>query len=320
MNIVCATDDNFVQHCCIMLVSLLSHNKDVDIYIMTEGLTAEHTRILKEEVDAKGGRVHFCLVQSKLIEDLPLSKQKGLAHISRATYFRLLIADILPIGINRVLYLDCDIVVNDSIKDLWEIDMTGKAIAAVRQIGSGHEAERLGYPIQYGYFNAGVTLLNLDYIRENNVTRKLLSYLNTNSERILYNDQDVLNGALYDSCIHLMPQWNMTALIYTPFLEKRGDKRNGVVINTYNEEKKNAISHRNKPSILHFVSKPKPWDRNCVHPLYDLYFYYADMTINYNGLARQSKFERGFAIMKNKMLVYLSNTKQMIHKTDRTRL
>lgn len=320
MNIVCATDDNFVQHCCIMLVSLLSHNKDVDIYIMTEGLTEEHTRTIEEEVNAKRGRVHFCYVQSKLIENLPLSKQKGLAHISRATYYRLLIADILPIDIHRVLYLDCDIVVNDSIKDLWEIDMTGKAIAAVRQIGSGHEAERLGYPIQYGYFNAGVTLLNLDFFRENKVTEKLLSYLNNNYEKIIYNDQDILNGALYDSCIHLMPQWNMTALIYTPFLEKRGDMRNGVVINTYKEEKENALLHRNKPSILHYVSKPKPWDKNCIHPLYDLYYYYADMTIHFNGLTRQSKFERRFAILKNQMLLYLSNVKQLVRKTDKTRL
>lgn len=320
MNIVCATDDNFVQHCCIMLVSLLCHNKDVDVYIMTEGLIANNRNKIEEEVRVKNGRLHFCYVQGDLIKDLPLSKEKGLTHISRATYYRLLIADILPKEINRVLYLDCDIVVNDSIQELWETDMTGMAIAAVPQIGSGHEAERLGYPIQYGYFNAGVTLLNLDFIRKNNITDKLLSYLKDNSDIIIYNDQDVLNGALYDTCFHLLPQWNMTTLVYTPFLEKRGDKRNGIVINDYKKEKENAISHRNNPSILHYVSKPKPWDKNCIHPLYDLYYYYADMTINYKGLARQTVFERSFAIIKHYLYIFMSNVKQLFYKTDKTRL
>ena len=94
-------------------------------------------------------------MDSTLIDNLPLSKAEGLNHISKATYYRLLIADILPKEIDRVLYLDCDIIVNDSLEELWGIDMTGKAIAASPQIGSGHDCERLGYPIEDGYFNAG---------------------------------------------------------------------------------------------------------------------------------------------------------------------
>ena len=74
MNIVCATDDNFVQHCCIMLVSLLCTNRDVDIYILTEGLTDKNKKIIEDEVLDKGGRLHYCYVDSSLIDNLPLSK------------------------------------------------------------------------------------------------------------------------------------------------------------------------------------------------------------------------------------------------------
>lgn len=320
MNIVCATDDNFVQHCCIMLVSLLCNNKDVNIFILTEGLTDENRCIIEEEVSAKGGHVHFCIVDSSLIENMPMSKVEGLNHISRATYYRLLIADILPQDIDRVLYLDCDIVVNDSLDDFWNIDMTDKAIAAVPQIGSGYECERLGYPIENGYFNAGVTMMNLDYCRSHHITEEMLAYVEQNHDRLRFNDQDVLNGVLYDRCVHMLPQWNMTSACYVYELDKRGDKRNGVVINDYAAAKKNIKERGMNPSIVHYVSRPKPWSNNCVHPLYHLYYDYAKQTLHYTHLIPQDEQQRQKAVRKEHWLSVLSAIKQRIHKTDPTRM
>ena len=320
MNIVCATDDNFVQHCCIMLVSLLCNNKDVDIYIMTEGLKEENRRIIEEEVAAKGGRIHFCLVDSNLIDNLPLSKAEGLNHISKATYYRLLIADILPKDLDRVLYLDCDIIVNDSLDELWTINMTGKAIAASLQIGSGYECERLGYPIEDGYFNAGVTLMNLVFCRENNITAELLKYAMDNHDRLRFNDQDVLNGVLHDRSIHILPQWNMTSACYVYGIDKRGDKRNGIVINDYSAAKEIIRERGMSPCIVHYVSKPKPWSDNCVHPLYHLYYEYAAKTIHYKHLQPQEESARQRAVRKDRLHSILSAIKQRIRKTDPTRM
>lgn len=320
MNIVCATDDNFVQHCSIMLVSLLCNNREVDIYIMTEGLKAENQKIIEEEVVAKGGRVHFCQVDSTLIDNLPLSKAEGLNHISKATYYRLLIADILPKEIDRVLYLDCDIIVNDSLEELWGIDMTGKAIAASPQIGSGHDCERLGYPIEDGYFNAGVTMMNLAYCRDNGITEELLTYASVNHDKLRFNDQDVLNGVLHNRSIHILPQWNMTSACFVYELSKRGDKRNGKVINDYAAAKRNIRERGMNPCIVHYVSKPKPWSDNCVHPLYHLYYEYASKTIHFNYLKPQKKSERQRAIRRDKLHSLLSAIKQRICKTDPTRM
>lgn len=320
MNIVCATDDNFVQHCSIMLVSLLCNNKDIDIYIMTEGLKAENRNIIEEEVAAKGGRVHFCLVESSLIDNLPLSKVEGLNHISRATYYRLLIADILPKEVDRVLYLDCDIIVNASLEELWKIDMTGKAIAASPQIGSGYDCERLAYPIEEGYFNAGVTLMNLAYCRKNGITEELLKYAADNYDKLRFNDQDVLNGVLHNRSIHILPQWNMTSACYVFELDKRGDKRDGRVINDYAAAKANIRERGMNPCIVHYVSKPKPWSDNCVHPLYHLYYDYAAKTIHYNHLRPQDEKERQKAVGKDLINNILSAIKQRIRKTDPTRM
>ena len=212
MNIVCATDNNFVQHCTIMMVSVLSNNPNTVFYVLTDGLTEKNNHILHEEVERLGGTLHICLVDDEQINALPLSKVEGLSHISRATYYRLMISDLLP-DVDKVIYLDCDIVVNGPLNELWDTDISNYAIAAVIQIGHGFEAERLGYPISYGYFNAGVNMLNLKYFREHDIKVALFKYAEDNSDKLLYNDQDILNAVLYDICLHLLPMWNMR-LIY----------------------------------------------------------------------------------------------------------
>lgn len=319
MNIVCATDDNFVQHCSIMLVSLLVNNKDVEVYVLTEGLKAENKEILIEEVERYNGKIHFCIVDTSIVEKFPMPKIGGLNHISRATYYRLLIADLLPKTVHKAIYLDCDMIINHSIEDLWNTNLTGYAMAVSLQIGFGYEAERLGYPINYGYFNAGMNVINLDYFRKNNISQMLIDYIATNYKKIKFHDQDALNGVLFNKTIHVMPQWNMTSVAYVYQLEKRGDRKDGVLINGYENEKKNVKEHLHDPYILHYVSKPKPWQKGCVHPLFYMYFAYAKKTIHYKNIKSQSQLSRFAAISRHYINERLSAIKQMFIKTDRTR-
>ena len=319
MNIVCATDDNFVQHCCIMLTSLLLNNDEVKIYVLTEGLKPENEKIIRDEVLDKGGAVKFCKVDSSIVEKFPMPTLKGLSHISRATYYRLLIADLLPEDVHKAIYLDCDIIVNHSIKALWDINIDGYAIAASKQIGFGYEALRLGYPIEYGYFNAGMNVINLDYFREHNISKLLIDYIRDNYAKIKFHDQDALNGALYNRTFHVPPQWNMTSAAYVMQLEKRGDGIDGKLVNEYREEKANVRAHLKDPIVLHYVSKPKPWQKDCVHPMYHLYYDYAKKTIHYKGIIPQNSFSRGLAIAKYRITELMSAIKQTIVKTDKTR-
>lgn len=320
MNIVCATDNNFVQHCCVMLVSLLYNNSDAEIYILTEGLTHENEQIIREEVERYGGIVHFCMVDSSIVEQFPMPALPGLSHISRATYYRLLIADLLPADVHKVIYMDCDIIVNHSIEKLWNIDISDYALAASIQIGHGYEAVRLGYPIEFGYFNAGVNMVNVDYFREHNVSKQLLEYIYNNYSRIKFHDQDTLNAVLFDKCMHILPQWNMTSVAYISQLDKRGDSKEDRIINDYKQEKENIKKYRYDPIVLHYVSKPKPWQKNCVHPLYHLYYDYARKTLHFRDIQKQNPISRHLAMLIHHIRNVGSDIKQFIHKTDPARL
>lgn len=319
MNIVCATDNNFVQHCSIMLSSLLSHNSNVVIYVLTEGLTKENEKIIKEEVATLGGKLNICLVDPEIVSKFPMPKDNSLVHISRATYYRLLLADLLPEEVQKVIYLDCDMIIRSSLDELWNTDLTSYALGAVLQIGSGFEAERLGYPVSDGYFNAGMNVINLDYFRRNKISSKLVQYLSDHYSEVIYHDQDALNAVLHDKTVHLAPKWNMMTFCYAYELDKRCDHYNEVVINNYTEEKQNVRKYKNNPCIIHYSANPKPWQSGCIHPLASLYFEYAKNTIYFNKAIAPSDITRYYEIFKHRIKEWLSSIKQRFVKTDRTR-
>jgi lipopolysaccharide biosynthesis glycosyltransferase len=300
MNIICSTDNNFVQHCSVMLTSVLINNEGVSVWLLTEGLTKINQTILKDEVESKGGILNYVKVDSEIISKLPMPKNDLLSHISPATYYRLLMSDLLPFEVHKAIYLDCDIIVRGSLMELWNTDISNFAIGAVHQMWNEVEdANRLGYPVEYGYFNAGMLLVNLDYWRENSISVKLVDYLTSNYETILMHDQDALNAILYDKAFRLPCKWNMLHYFFYP------DSRNikgifeGRLITDYLDYKEQLKHNRNNPIIVHYVSKPKPWQEGCLHPFVKEYFNYAKKTKSFRALIEPNWVIINFKILIN---------------------
>lgn len=302
MNIVLATDDNYIQHCAVTIVSILENNpKGVNIYILHEGLCENSIHILEDEVHPYDSELQFVYVDKNIIDAFPMPKQGHLSHISRATYYRLLMADIMPPEVEKVIYLDCDLVVNDKLDDFWAIDITGYSIAGCVQIGAGCEALRLGYPQKYGYINAGVLLINLSYWREINASKLLVEYLAAHYDKIIFHDQDALNANFYDKCLHIDQRWNMNNGTFGD-IDVRCDKEGNVIVNNYDAEKANIRRYQENPSILHYSARIKPWDSRCTHPKLDLYYDYAHRTLHYRTIPYPSTFTKKYAIFRMKAI------------------
>lgn len=285
MDIICSTDDNFVQHCSIMLASVLINNENTSIWVLSEGLTQVNQSILKKEVESKGGIFNYLEVDSKIISRLPMPENDSLSHISTATYYRLLVSEILPATVEKAIYLDCDIIVKESLQQLWNTNIDNYAIGAVHQMWQEiHDAYRLGYPVEYGYFNAGVLLINLKYWREKSISSKLVNYLTSNYDNILMHDQDALNAVLYNKSFTLPCKWNMLHFFFYPDSKTIKGVFNGKLINDYSEYKKQLRHYRKEPVVIHYVSKPKPWQDGCLHPFIKEYYKYAKKTIFFNTL------------------------------------
>lgn len=293
MNVILSTDNNYVQHCAVTMMSILENNTDVKIFLLTEGLTKENEFILYKLVKDKNAVLNILKVDSSFLRKVPMPKH--LAHISIATYYRLFVASLLPPEVDKIIYLDCDLIVRKDLSELYNINIENYSLAAVYQddpLLLTTEMERLNIPKDKGYFNAGVLLINLDYWRKNNIEDKLLNYIKDNYDNIVYHDQDTLNGLLYDHVYMLPCKWNMLTAYFCE------------TVNCFTSSK--CVIYRNEilsgsgadPAVVHYVGAIKPWHWESVHPFKNDYYFYLDMT-SFSGWRPEPKLS--LSAIKNKL-------------------
>lgn len=274
INVVLATDDNFVQHCGTTIKSITSNNYNVRFFLLTEGLKPDNARLLKDVATENGCHLEFCVVPSDIVKYFPMSKMAS-NHISIATYYRLFVTTLLPNDVEKVIYLDCDMIIRDSLEGLWNTDISNAPLAAVYQNNGWADHcdswGRLKIPREKGYFNAGCLVMNIKYLRDMDFQQKAIEYINNHFERIISHDQDVLNAMFYDSVVMLDCKWNYLPL----FIEKSFLKEEFPAKCHYKEE---AASPSFSPVIIHFVSKPKPWNYGCENPYTFEYYKYLALT------------------------------------------
>lgn len=260
-------DEKFVRYCAVTMVSILEHNEptDVTFHIVTDGIPQDSRDILSQLASRYGTSVEFYTIPPGAMQGYSI-RWEG-QRLSMVVFYRCILASLLPSSVTKVLYLDCDILMLDNIDELWNTDLSGKALAAVPDSFVVNEAccKRLQYDTSYNYFNGGVLLLNLDYWRKNDIEAKCREYYRLYPDRVICNDQDLLNGLLHEHKVLVDMKWNVQEGAYRMPKDKNADW-----VPPYAE----TILH---PSILHYSSR-KPWQYHCMHPLRHLFFKYQDLT------------------------------------------
>lgn len=249
ITILCATDNSYAPYCGIMLTSLFESNRDCcfSVYLMTDDSISERNRRKFEKLEVKyGNSIALRTVNVSMFANFPLNAD---LHITLPTYFRLLAPDIIPQNVKRCIYLDCDVIVCGSVKDLWNVVLSGKAIAGVMDCESNVACNRLGYPSDIGYINAGISVFNLDYWRENHIQEKAFRYARDQWDRLVWMDQDIINGLLHDSMLLLPFRFNIQNRF---FVRSRWIHYTESFRNTLKEELKKAV-------IIHYSGGSKPW-------------------------------------------------------------
>lgn len=267
IHIACNIDDVYTQHCGTMLTSLFVNNRDENfhVHVIAKALSDENIGKLRQIAGNYGNELSFYLGNEQLIDKCQVMKS---SYISISTYYRCFIDTILPRDIDRIIYLDSDMVVTSSVRELWDTDLEGNAIGAVEDMWAERDDnfERLGYEKSYSYVNAGVLLVDLDYLRKFDFTTKVADYLAHNAEKLTFYDQDIINALLYDKKKMLSFKWNLQHR----FLYKTREIRQEVW-----PELDKVLT---KPSIVHYTGDKKPWLFGSEHPYTNLYFHYLAMT------------------------------------------
>ncbi|MEL7006872.1 MAG: glycosyltransferase family 8 protein, partial [Bacteroidota bacterium] len=182
-------------------------------------------------------------------------------HASIANYFRLLIPDLLPKNLEKVVYLDSDIIVLCSLSELWNVNLNERPLAAVENVGFSDHS-RLSIPEDRKYFNSGVLVIDVFQWRRKKIHISVLNYIRKNPENILFWDQDGLNALLYDEWVELDLRWNV---------------QHNIILD---DEHKDRFSETlENPFIIHFTgSGLKPWQHNSKHPFTQKYIEYRKKT------------------------------------------
>lgn len=260
----CDPKGTYARHASVVIVSLFENtSSNVCLHIIHDDTLTRYNRDVFEQTAEKyGSKLNFINVES-LLGGTSIDISKLTLDGERGTLFRLLIPNLIKE--DKLLYLDCDLIVNLDIAELWDIDLAGHALAAVRDTCSLAYLE--GSPISWrykmiwnlmnvkpdSYFNAGVILMNLKKIRtEYCFLKNVESFYDKFKKCITLADQDCLNYVFSGDVLYVDGKFNrMDTDKYADNVSK---------------------------SIWHMAGVSKPWTMCSVGSVDELYWHYLSRT------------------------------------------
>lgn len=266
VQIALCIDDNYVYPTAVLLQSLIEYRRPTthyDVFVLVEGSFSDKS---KDTLNALCGESSGLSLEFVTIKNDYSEADLVIGHITKATFFRLELPSLLP-HCNKCLYLDSDTLVCDDLSELFNTRIDDKHIAGVLAFAyyrNRKAIEEKTAELQLNsldnYINAGVLLLNLKRMREDNMEEVFKKHL---PKGYSSQDQDILNAACFDS-IELLP-FKFNSMTKYELLDDSFYESSYIQsLITENEWDEGRMA----PSIIHYADKRKPWN--------DLSTYYAD--------------------------------------------
>lgn len=243
IHIALTFDDNFWAPAYATMRSICLHTKrrsDLVFHLCHRPLSEKHFADLKLIEDEFGSETHFYAINDSekfktVVSELPYNNR-----LTNIVYARLLFDHILPSNVERLIYLDCDMMVMAPIEKLWETDLEGKTIGAVDDpwgpfISTGRDFRQnkdLCDPADF-YFNAGLLLIDMKRWKQADISEKIARFTASGIMNRIYYDQGFLNIVFRDDFKSLDTRWNII-----------GPSRSNEPYRAFN---------------LHYTGKQKPW-------------------------------------------------------------
>ena len=289
MNIAFVINRNYIGPLKTTMYSLYLNNKDesFDAYIFESDLTEKDYSNVKEFFDKINSKVTFCKVDNSAFKDAKKMK----SDYSYTTYYKFFIFERLS-HLDKVLYLDCDIVVNGNLKDFYykEYNSLLCAVKDKELMNSNkRHLKRITGSKKNNYFNAGVILFNIKGHEEEciGMCNKLIDFAINNRDILKTHDQDVLNHFFYNKTTFLDKQYNYFTIYKSIF---------HLIF---------PISFYKKAKIIHYVGS-KPWKKGYVGFYRKTYLKYYKLT---SGITDVNYLEKQTLLSKFKHYLIMIRTR-----------
>ena len=232
-----STDDHYIPFLDVAIASLIENASkafDYRLMVLHTGISSENAELVMRN-QCPGFSIEFIDI-SKRLESIK-SRFKNVYHFSIVTYYRLFIASLFP-QYDKVIYLDCDLVVLGDISELYRVELGENILGAAPEQFVQNTKEFRQYAETAlgvdpdGYVNAGVLLMNLKAFRENGIEDRFVQLISEYDFDLLDPDQAYLNYLCLDK-IHVLPNgWNKEPM---------------------------PLALEGKKNIVHYALYKKPW-------------------------------------------------------------
>jgi lipopolysaccharide biosynthesis glycosyltransferase len=255
INVVLASDDGFAMPLTVAahsVVRTLEEDEHLDLWLLDMGITAKNRQAVASSLTHPRVDVHWIDSLGDKVSELP----NTWPNITRAGYARLFIPQSLPESVDRVLYLDCDVLARTSVGKLYSADMGGHAAMGAPDVQSPFVSSpaavpwwfRNGRDASEPNINSGVLLMDLVTWRRDGLADEMLRYL-TDGRHEFGQDQEAINAVLRTDIALMDPRWNQQSELFQKMYE---------VELPYDTATLETL--RADPWIIHFSNAPKPWN------------------------------------------------------------
>ena len=259
MNVLVTINKNYLDKFFTMMNSLQDNNLgDIDVYIVSNDITNKDLKVFKKRKNVKFYLIEY---QDEILDSAPTSKR-----YPSVIYYRLVAAKYLPDSLDRILYLDPDIIILKDLKDLYNMDFEDKyyiGASNVKELLRKINESKNNAPKNSPYLNTGVLLINLKELRKLNQSEEIYNYILKRKLLLTLPDQDILQGLYGDKVKEIDNlKYNLSDRTITFYNLSHGLSKidlKWVDDNCY---------------IIHYFGRNKPWKNNYKGILQDYYLKY----------------------------------------------
>ena len=260
IHLAIAFDENFVVPFYTLATSIFQNNRynQFHFHLLATGLSSDEQQQIQHYIRSNGSGISFYALSSKNLKHLFINDE---VQNSMATYYKLFFPQLVSGNVDKLLYLDTDIVVNGDLQELYATELGSFPVAVVPERFNNVLRPELGLNKAGIYFNAGVQLMNVPQWNNQQITEKALAFVRDHPEAIFWYDQDALNAVIRDNYVPLEMKFNVNTMDVPRTLSKA--------------EYKAFVQDK---VIIHYTTESKPWNALTRHRLRFLYFNYLQLS------------------------------------------
>lgn len=237
VHVLLAVDARQVVGCAVTMRSTLDRaapGTGFRFHVLTDGVSRRDLQALRKSVEGNDRDVQLRTYHVDASRFAHLMRSKLVTHM---TYARLVLDEVLPPEVERCIYMDCDMVVERDVLEVWSADLGDCTLAAVPNSTAAERREhqaRLALK-EPRYFNAGFAVIDVRRWRARGVGARAMEHAVAIGDRLILHDQDALNLALEGDWVELPGHWN-AGIFMSPWLEE------------------------DSKAVFHYMGAPKPWE------------------------------------------------------------